>query len=200
MTRVALSAILLVVCACASREPLPVSHADSSGDEAPAAPEDALANDPVRLQLRTIHTQCDGAIGSLAEGVDDADRREDILTAVAALAYVVGTVANGNHDPAANQYGPDNHQECVEGSGGRREGRGCGFQPMPSRSLGEGGPVDEDTDQVHRSAAEQIRLINRNLDAVDELILSAPDSSTWTDEQRENWNRLRLELTAACGR
>ena len=199
MPRVMLLAVSVLASACAAREPLPTSHAEGASEAPPPDATDTLANDPIRLELRAIHDRCDGTVEALQLGVEDEERRENILTAVAALAYVLGSIGDRQSGAQGDQYGPDTNESCTETNHGRtREGRGCGFAPVPNRSLGEGGPVATQVDQTHADAGDQIRRINRALDAVDDLIFSAPDSSTWTDEERATWERLRAALMTAC--
>lgn len=148
-----------------------------------------------------MHVACDEAIAALGEGVEDAERRENILTAAAALAYVVGRIADGGGHEGAN-YGPGSplSDRCTPGADGRSfEGTGCGPEPMPSRQLGEGGPIDEQTDAVHLSAGDQIRQINRAVDALDEMIFDSPPSNLWNDDERAEFRELTEALSAACG-
>ncbi len=137
----------------------------------------------------------------LREGVEDAERRENILTAVAAVAYVIGEIADGSSGDADGAlYGPGSTQSyrCTETADGRQDGPGCGFQPQPSRALGEGGPIDQQTDAVHQDAASQIRAINRGVDSLDDFLFSNPDPDGWTEADRARYRELTEALSAAC--
>lgn len=192
----------VAVFGCARRDPLPASHA-STGDEAISVdPSDPLADVPERRALRELHAECDATISMLQGEVDDAVRRENVLTAAAAVAYVVGTLAGG--DNTANQgaiSGPGSQQDyrCTPSTDATTyDGPGCGAQPLPSRNLGEGGPIDEQTDEVHLDASEAIERINDGLDGLDELLFSHPDPSEWTDDQRAAWEHDLAEVRGVC--
>ena len=189
----------LLATGCSHRSSLPVSHAQP--EEAAVGQEvEPLAEDPARVEVRRLHVACDETVAALGEGVEDAERRETILTAVAALAYVVGTIADGGGSEGA-YYGPGapGAHRCTSGADGRSfEGTGCGPEPVPSRQLGEGGPVDQQTDAVHLSAGDQIRSINRAVDALDEMIFQSPPSDAWNDDERERFRELAEALSTAC--
>jgi hypothetical protein len=189
--------MILLTAGCSRREELPVSHTDSESDTA-GAEADPASDDPIRVDVRRLHAECDETVVELQEGVEDADRRENILTAVAALAYVVGEIADGSSGDAEGAlYGPGSTQSyrCTDG-----EGVGCGFQPQPSRSLGEGGPIDQQTDEVHLDAADQVRAINRGVDALDDFLFSNPDIDGWTEAEHQRYRELAEALSAACHR
>ncbi|RLB46406.1 MAG: hypothetical protein DRJ42_27735 [Deltaproteobacteria bacterium] len=194
-----LSPSLLLATGCSHRSSLPVSHAQP--EEAAVGQEvEPLAEDPARVEVRRLHIACDETVAALGEGVEDAERRETILTAVAALAYVVGTLADGGGSEGA-YYGPGTSgaHRCTPGADGRSfEGTGCGPEPMPSRQLGEGGPIDQQTDEVHLSAGDQIRRINRAVDALDEMIFQSPPSDAWNDDERAHFRELTEALSSAC--
>ncbi len=193
--------VLTLPMGCARHERLPVSHADPAPTEG-EEDIDPESEDPFRVELRHIHAACDERVVELREGVEDADRRENILTAVAALAYVVGRIAGGGRNAAAagGLYGPGSTQSyrCTEGPNGTSDGVGCTFQPQPSRALGEGGPIDQQTDQVHLDAADQVREINRGVDALDDFLFSNPDPDAWTEADRAHFEQLSEALRAAC--
>jgi hypothetical protein len=195
-TRILTAAVVFALfVGCARRAPLPPSHAEPApapGQES----HDPLAAAPEREEVRRLHTECDATVIALEEGVEDADRRENILTGVAAVAYVVGTLADGDARPGG-MYGPGSSQayRCTPGT---NEGPGCTFQPLPSRAAGEGGPIDQETDQVHLEASDQIREINRGLDALDDFLFSNPDPDEWTPEERQHFEALTHALGSAC--
>lgn len=193
---IAFSVVLLVgAFGCSHREPLPPSHATPrrlpGGETA-----DPRANAPERAEVRRLHATCDATVVALRDDVDDADRRESLLTAVAALAYVVGRLADGD-GVEGGLYGPGSTQSyrCTPGT---YEGPGCGFEPLPSRSLGEGGPIDAQTDEVHLDAADQVRAINRGVDALDDLLFSRPDPGEWTEADRARFEELTHALAEVC--
>jgi len=190
--------LILAAAGCARRQSLPASHAQPERDPS-AHDADPLSSHPVRVEVRRLHAACDETVVALQDGVEDAERRETILTAVAALAYVVGELADGD-DPEGGMYGPGSTQAhtCTPGDD---SAPGCNFQRLPSRGDGEGGPIDQQTDEVHLSASDQIRQINRGVDALDDFLFSAqPDPDDWSPAESARYDELRTALAAACDR
>lgn len=181
----AMSLVLCVVAitpcvACSTRAPLPASHVESSGEEDTLEPSVRAVDHPIRSELRALHRRCDDAIDGLEEGYEAAERREDALAAAAAVAYLAGLAAGGTSS------------RCVPTA------TGC-TQPSLSRSAGEGGPIDQQTDQVYMEASDRIRAINRGLDAVDELVMEQPDPAQWSEARLQRWDELSGALSTACG-
>jgi hypothetical protein len=184
----------LLLTACTSRS-VPVSHADADVEVRTSGGERSLENDFVRTELRELHGVCEARIAALEENVDEAADREDVARVVAAAVYVVGEIADGGGDGEVMGRVGASDRGCAESPGDS----GCGLTPVPSARAGQESPIHRDTVETQLSASDQIREINRTLDALDDFVFATPDPDAWTRDDRETWRSLGDSARELCG-
>jgi hypothetical protein len=186
---------LLGLLACgASREVEPY-EATPSEEPVAAGDDSPLANDFVRTELRAIHDRCDAYVATLERDVDEAATREDVATAAAAVAYVVGEIADGSGDAEVMGRTGADARSCIE----TPDAPGCGVTPVPSTAAGRESPLHRDTVDARLTATDRIRAVNQALDALDDFVFSRPDPARWTPEDEATWTRRKDTASRECG-
>jgi len=161
----------------------------------PAGAAGTLNADPVRDELREILVPCQRTMNRVIdEGRMRRSRYQRIATALAvvlAQAAFYGSNLQGGGNSATGQ--PFEPERCT---GATADGPECNsFAASPAWGGGTIGADEDRLDEFIEVPADQVQDA---VNAVDDLLWSAPDSRDWSDEQWERWTETRRELKRAC--
>ena len=157
-------------------------------------PPGTLSRAALDRDLRSLTEQCDRARDALEGRVKRAQRRRVGEAGAAAVACIVGQVADqsGHPDPSA----PGGPNECRDTA--LSTPAMCYSTQIPNLNADSESAAEQKVRTTKAKASRSLAQIDGAVDAMDAFLFQSPNPTLWRPEEHARWREVRAGVVEAC--